>query len=126
MESIRVPCGITGIFMKSILDEHPSAGSVTKRTKEDVPLEPAPLVHFQSIQDYERLYKPEELARAVFTAEDESVLIRRPRWWTKDGERIPNSRSGMDLEQLCQTYKWKVVAQFGNHFAVVAPEERGE
>lgn len=106
--------------MKNILDQDEIVGSIEEPDRGPL-VEYPPMVHYASLTDYERLYKPDELARAVFTMEDESVLIRRPFRWTKDGEQLPDAYASMELDQVCAQYGWKIVASYGHHFAIITP-----
>jgi hypothetical protein len=112
--------------MKSIPDDDESVFSGaegTKRERADGSL--PPIIDYASLRDYERLCNPSDLARAVFTMENESVLIRRPFMWWKDGEPMPDAHTSMKLDEICTAYGWKIVASFGHHFAIVAPEDAG-
>lgn len=122
-ESIRVSVDAPDLIMKSTLDDNQSVHFGAVDQQDSSPMEIEPLVDIHTLRDYERLFKPEIIARATFTAEQESIVIRRPLWWTKDGERIPNTNCQMSLQNLCAAHHWKIVAQYGKHFAVVAPEE---
>jgi hypothetical protein len=80
-------------------------------------------VNFQTLRDYERLFKPDLISRGVLTTNHESVVIRRAMQWTKNGEDLKGASAKLSLEELCDRYQWKIVARYGDHFAVVAPCE---
>ncbi len=79
-----------------------------------------PIVYHEQILDYERLYKPHEIARGILTLENESILIRRPFLWTKDGEELHDTTARMELAQVCREHGWKIVERFGRHIAIVS------
>jgi hypothetical protein len=108
--------------MKSTLD-HDGTDYLTG-SPETAPVEyHEPIIDFQTVMDYERLFKPAEIARALITMPHECVLIRRPFRWTKDGEPLDDASCYMDLEDVCTQYGWQIVARYGDHFAIVAPSE---
>lgn len=107
--------------MKSILYDNESTFSGTEEMKTEHVEGSPPLIDYTSLRDYERFHNPDELARAVLTMENESVLIRRSfRWW-KDGVTMPNAHAKMGLDEVCEANGWKIVASFGHHLAIVAP-----
>ncbi len=77
-------------------------------------------IDFQTIRDHERLFKPDLISRGVLTRNHESVMIRGPILWTKDGEVLEGASTRLSLEELCAQHRWKVVVRYGEHFAVVA------
>lgn len=81
-----------------------------------------PLVDYGTLTAYERLNDAVAISRAVFTLENESVLVRNSFRWKKDGEAIPDAHSAMSLEQVCEERGWKIVERYGEHLAVVIPE----
>lgn len=81
-----------------------------------------PLVDYGTLTAYERLNDAVAVSRAVFTLENESVLVRNSFRWKKDGEAIPDAPSAMSLEQVCEERGWKIVERYGEHLAVVIPE----
>ncbi len=78
-----------------------------------------PLIHSELLT-YERLTDPGAISRAVFTFESESVLVRSPFRWTKDGKEIPDAYAHMDVEQVCEERGWEIVEQYGEHIAIVS------
>jgi hypothetical protein len=98
---------------------------VTKSNPEAVeekgtPIEP--LVHYESLTAYERLNNSVELSRAIFTIDNEYVLVRNSFRWKKDGETISDAYSAMSMEQVCEERGWKIVERYGEHLAIITPE----
>lgn len=110
--------------MKSIYNEREAVPAAVVCEEAEQSEENSPLMDCQSMTEYERLHKPAELARAVLTMENESVLIRRPFRWSKNGTPLTDAHANMKLEQVCELYDWKIVVNFGHHFAIVAPQDK--
>ena len=79
-----------------------------------------PLIHRETLLDYERLSDPAAISRAILTFEGESVLIRNPFRWTKDGLEIPDAYAEMPLDLVCSERGWKIVERYGEHMAIVS------
>lgn len=77
-------------------------------------------IQMESLRDYERLYKPHELSRAILTFQGESVLIRRPFRWTRDGVDLIDVNARMELEEICENHGWKIVERYGPHIGIVS------
>jgi hypothetical protein len=88
-----------------------------------LPLDPnlSQSVQWESLLDYERLYQPALISRAILRLEGEGVLIRRPFRWTLDGEPINECQAYLGLEKVCELRGWKIVARYGDHIAIVSP-----
>lgn len=82
---------------------------------------PEPLVHYDTLTAYERLNNAVALSRAVFTCDNESVLVRNSFRWKKDGEAIPEASSAMSLEQVCGERGWNIIERYGEHLAIITP-----
>lgn len=81
-----------------------------------------PLIHRETLKPYERLNNATALSSAVFTLENESVLVRNSFRWKKDGVVIADACSSMSMEQVCQQQGWRIVERYGEHLAIVCVE----
>lgn len=71
-----------------------------------------------SILDYERLNA--NIYECILTFEGESVLVRQPFRWMKNGEVVPNAYECLDLEQICEERNWKIIAKYGDSLAIIS------
>lgn len=79
-----------------------------------------PLVHLESLTAFERLNNAAALSGAIFTLNEESVLVRNSFRWKKDGEAISDAYTAMSMEQVCEERGWKIVERYGEHLAIIA------
>lgn len=73
---------------------------------------------FSHLVDFERI-NGDTIASCFKTQDDESVLVRQPFRWLRDGKVISNSHESYDLECICNERGWEIVHRYGDSLAIV-------
>jgi hypothetical protein len=73
---------------------------------------------FSHLVDFERI-NGDTIASCFKTQDDESVLVRQPFRWLRDGKVVSNAYESYDLECLCNERGWEIVHRYGNSLAIV-------
>jgi hypothetical protein len=77
------------------------------------------------ILDYERL-NATEIAKAIYTRPGESVIVRSAFRWMRDGQVIPNAYEMFSMEGVCEDRGWQIIAQFGEHIAIISENNQAD
>lgn len=92
-------------------------GNFTREEAKEV-IQPVRGPDFSHFIDFERI-TGDTIASCFKTQDDESVLVRQPFRWLRDGKVISNAYESYDLEGICNERGWEIVHRYGDSLAIV-------
>lgn len=73
-----------------------------------------------SVLPYERISR--DIWQHIWVSDGESVMVRHPFRWQRNGEVVSNAYESMSLDQVCGDRGWIIVERFGEHMAIIREE----